>query len=223
MINVLLVDDHHLFREGIARLLEDAPGISLVASAQNGKDAIALANEHHPDVILMDVHMPGMDGIEATHQIHDTHPQINILMLTVSEKDKDLFAALRCGARGYLLKDTTSQELIEGIRRVHKGEVIINPTMTAKLLNEFNALSQDIPARSTVQMQEDKAHNLTNREREVLRLVARGLSNKEIGDKLAISPHTVKTHLSNTLEKLRLNGRVEAAAWAIRHGLLKGD
>ncbi len=223
MIRVLLVDDHHLFREGIARLLNDAPGISMVANAQNGEDAIALANEHLPDVILMDVHMPVMDGIDATRQIHEAHPQINILMLTVSEKDKDLFAALRCGARGYMLKDTTSNELIEGIRRVHGGEAIINPTMTAKLLDEFNALSQDIPARSTVQHQNEETEHLTSRERDVLRLVAHGLSNKDIGDKLAISPHTVKTHLSNTLEKLRLNGRVEAAAWAIRHGLLKGD
>lgn len=223
MINVLLVDDHHLFREGIARLLKDAPGITMIASAQNGEDAVALAAQHHPDVILMDVHMPGMDGIEATRQIHAAHPQINILMLTVSENDKDLFAALRCGARGYLLKDTTSQELIEGIHRAYDGQAIINPRMTTKLLDEFNVLSQNMPARSTAQMRDDETENLTSREREVLRLVARGLSNKEIGEKLAISPHTVKTHLSNTLEKLGLHGRVEAAAWAIRHGLLKGD
>lgn len=223
MIQVLLVDDHHLFREGIARIVDDAPGISLIASAQNGEDAIALASEHRPDVVLMDVHMPVMDGIEATRQIYAAYPEIQILMLTVSENDKDLYAALRCGARGYLLKDTTSQALIDSIRRVHAGEAIINPVMTAKLLDEFSALSQNMPSRASAQIQDQSAESLTARERDVLRLVARGLSNKEIGAKLGISPHTVKTHFSNTLEKLDLNGRVEAAAWAIRHGLLKGD
>lgn len=223
MINVLLTDDHHLFREGIARILKDAPGINLVASAQDGGEAIALCGEHLPDVILMDVHMPGVDGIEATRQIQELFPATKILMLTVSENDEDLFAALRGGARGYLLKDTTSHELIESIRRVHAGEAIINPQMTAKLLTEFSALSQNLPAGKSAQMQQEDAKSLTTRERDVLRLVARGLSNKEIGEELAISPHTVKTHLSHVLEKLELNGRVEAAAWAIRHGLLKGD
>jgi DNA-binding NarL/FixJ family response regulator len=223
MIKVLLVDDHHLFREGIARILQDAPGMSLLASAENGVTAITLAKQHQPDVILMDVHMPEVDGIEATRQILQNDPDTQILMLTVSEKDEDLFAALRCGARGYLLKDTTSQELIESIRRVHAGEAIINPLMAAKLLDEFSALSQDMPVRASAQSPDMETEKLTSRERDVLQLVARGLSNKDIGDKLSISPHTVKTHLSNTLEKLNLNGRVEAAAWAIRHGLLKGD
>jgi len=223
MITVLLVDDHHLFREGIARLLKEAPGITLLASAENGTQAIPLAQEQHPDVILMDVHMPEMDGIDATQQILEANPEARILMLTVSDKDEDLFAALRCGARGYLLKDTTSQELIESIRKVHAGEAIINPMMTVKLLDEFSALSKDMPARASAQTPDLETENLTSREREVLKLVARGLSNKDIGDKLSISPHTVKTHISNTLEKLCLNGRVEAAAWAIRHGLLKGD
>ncbi len=223
MIKVILADDHHLFREGIARILRDAPGITLSALAENGEQAIALAEEHHPDIILMDVHMPNVDGIEATRQISEVHPDIQILMLTVSDTDKDLFAALRCGARGYLLKDTTSQELLDSIRRIHAGEAIINPEMTAKLLDEFTALSQGLPPRSTAQEQSHEGDDLTSREKDVLRLVARGLSNKEIGDKLDISPHTVKSHLSNVLEKLHLNGRVEAAAWAIRHGLLKGE
>ncbi len=222
MIKVILADDHHLFREGITRILNDAPGITLAGSAKNGEEAIALAEEHEPHVILMDVHMPVVDGIEATHHIHEIYPDIHILMLTVSENDEDLFAALRSGARGYLLKDTTSQNLIESVRRVHTGEAIINPRMTSKLLSEFTALSMGMPPRSSVQT-EAQGETLTNRERDVLRLVARGLSNKAIGDKLNISPHTVKSHLSNAMEKLHINGRVEAAAWAIRHGLLRDN
>jgi len=216
MIKVLLVDDHHLFREGIARILRDAPGITLVGSAQNGVEAVALAKTHSPDVILMDVHMPTMDGIEATRQIREHLPNTRVLMLTVSENDEDLFAALRNGACGYLLKDTTSQFLVESVHRTHAGESMLNPKMASKLLSEFNALSQGSLPRSS----EDNA-GLTNRERDVLRLVARGLSNKEIGKELNITPHTVKSHLSNALDKLQLSGRVEAAAWAIRHGLLK--
>lgn len=222
MIKVLLADDHNLFREGIARILRNAPGITLAGLAENGEQAIALAEEHRPDVILMDVHMPEVNGIEATRQISEVHPEIQIIMLTVSDTDADLFAALQYGARGYLLKDTTSQELLDSIHRVQAGEAILNPAMTAKLLTEYSALTQGFPSHSNYEDPNDH-HELTSRERDVLRLVVRGMSNKEIGDKLNISPHTVKSHLSNVLEKLNLNGRVEAAAWAIRHGLLKGD
>ena len=221
MIRVLLSDDHNLFREGIARILQDAPGIEFVGCAQNGAEAVSKAKEHRPDVILMDVHMPVMDGVKATQEIRSMLPETKILMLTVSENDEDLFGALRAGARGYLLKNTTSQNLIEGVRRIAAGDSIINPGMAAKLVDQFAAIS---PETSTPnKYPENITEEITPRERDVLQLVARGLSNKEIGQELNISPHTVKSHLSNTMEKLGLSGRVEAAAWAIRHGLLNGS
>jgi DNA-binding NarL/FixJ family response regulator len=216
MIKVLLVDDHHLFREGVARILQDAPGIEFVGVATNGVESIELTHTHHPEVILMDVNMPVMSGIEATRQIHASYPEIGILMLTISEGGEDLFEAIRAGARGYLLKNSSTQALLEAIRQVHSGESPITPAMAAKLLDEFTGL----PARPDQVM---VVETLTDREQQVLRLVARGMSNKEIGVELTISPLTVKAHLSSILEKLDLRGRVEAAAWAIRHGLLRED
>lgn len=219
MIRVLLSDDHHLFREGLARILQDAPGIECVGCAQNGAEAVSQAKEYQPDVILMDVHMPVMDGVQATQEICAILPETKILMLTVSENDEDLFGALRAGARGYLLKNTTSQNLIEGVRRIAAGDSIINPSMAAKLVDQFTAISPERPRTGQFQP-EAIPEEITPRERDVLQLVARGLSNKEIGQELNISPHTVKSHLGNSMEKLGISGRVKAAAWAIRHGLL---
>ncbi len=217
MIKVLLTDDHHLFREGLARILIDAPGIELVASVTTGEDAIIAVEAHQPDVILMDVNMPGIGGLEATQRIRSAHPEIQILMLTISEKEDDLFAAIRFGARGYMLKNASTQELLEAIRQTHAGEAPITPAMAVKLMEEFAALSQatPIPVDPAPELEP-----LTDREQEVLRLVAHGMSNKEIGAALSISHLTVKAHLRSILDKLHLRGRVEAAAWAIRHGLL---
>lgn len=220
MIKVLLVDDHHLFREGLARLLDDAPGIEFVGSATNGTEAIELTHSHLPDVILMDVNMPGMSGLEATRQIHASYPEIRILMLTISEGGEDLFEAIRVGARGYLLKNSSTQTLLEAIRQVYSGEAPITPAMAVKLVDEFTSLSSSLPPKSKTYQD---AEMLTDRERQVLHLVARGMSNKEIGVELSISPLTVKAHLSSILDKLNLRGRVEAAAWAIRHGLMRED
>jgi two-component system NarL family response regulator len=220
MIKVLLVDDHHLFREGLARILQDSPGIEFVGSATNGEDAISLTKTHQPDVILMDVNMPGMGGLEATREIHAKFPDVRILMLTISEGEKDLFEAIRSGARGYLLKNSSTQGLLEAIRQVHSGEAPITPSMAVKLLDEFVAIK---PAASPSADILQEAQALTDREWQVLRLVARGMSNKEIGIELSISPLTVKTHLGSILEKLGFRSRVEAAAWAVRHGLLRQD
>ena len=157
---------------------------------------------------------PGIGGVGATRQIRDADPEARILMLTVSEQESDLFAAIRSGARGYLLKDATSEQLHDAVQRVYAGEAIIAPTMAVKLFDKFAELPE-APKRSP------KLDELTSRERQILHLLIQGLSNKEIGLELSLSPHTVKVHLHRILEKLDLHSRVEAAAWAVRHGLTK--
>ena len=215
MIKVLLTDDHNLFREGLARILREAPGIELVAIAASGEEALALIGPHNPDLVLMDINMPGMGGLEAARQIRQQYPQIKVLMLTISEEDLDLFTAVRFGARGYILKNASSRELLEAIRQVHVGEAAISPRMAIKLLEAFAVAPVASPSKeeNLVPNQE-----LTQREIEILQLIARGLNNKAIGEQLSISPNTVKAHSRNILEKLQLNSRVEAATWAIRHG-----
>lgn len=211
MIKILIADDHQLFREGLARVLNDVPDLSVVASASNGEEALARAAETRPNVILMDLNMPVVDGVEATRRLRVTQPQAHILMLTVSEQEQHLFAAIRAGARGYLLKSIESDDLIDAIRRVNVGEAIVVPNMAVKLLKEFAALS------SAVQWHESGGEDLSPRERDVLRLIAQGLSNKEIGAALSLSPHTIKAHLRSILDKLQLRNRAEVAAWAARH------
>ncbi len=218
MIKVLIVDDHHLFREGLARILSEAAGIELVAAAASGEEALQLARTHQPDLVLMDINMPGMGGLEAARRLRAAHPKLRLLMLTISEQEDDLFRAVRAGARGYLLKNVSSRELLEAIRRVHAGEAVITPSMAVKLLDEFAATP---PLPGAPEQETAANETLSERELDVLRLVARGLSNNEIGEALSISPHTVKAHLRSILDKLHLRGRVEAAAWAIRHGLLR--
>ena len=218
MIRILIADDHSLFREGLARVLNEAPGMSVVASVSNGLEALSRVAEFKPDVVLMDVNMPKLGGVEATRQLRKIHPQASVLMLTISEDEHDLYAAIRAGARGYLLKNASSAELIEGIRRVYAKEAILTPGMAAKLLNEFASIS---PAPMPLDHADDRddvnAGVLTEREREVLQWVARGLTNKEIGAQLSLSPHTIKAHIRTILEKLHVRSRAEAAAWATRH------
>ncbi len=212
MIRILIADDHRLFREGLARVLNDTPDLTVVASAVNGAEAVTRAVETQPDVILMDVQMPGLDGVEATRQIRALFPDARILMLTVSEDADHLFAAVRAGARGYLLKSMGSEELVAAIHNVYEGAAMIAPSMAVKLLDEFAALSAAPPPA------ESGGEDLTDRERDVLGLIAQGLTNKEIAAALAVSPHTVKAHLRSILDKLHLRSRAEAAAWAARHG-----
>ena len=220
MIKVLIADDHHLFREGLARIISDTHGLDLVGTAVNGEGAIELAEKYLPDVILMDVNMPGIGGLETSKRICAAFPETKILILTISERKEDLFNAIRYGARGYLLKTLSTQGLLEGIRQVYAGKSPINPKMASKLVDEFSALSLVVPVKPEKNI---KTESLTDRECDVLKLVARGLSNKEIGAALSISPLTVKAHLSSILDKLQLRGRVEAAAWAIRHGILRDE
>ncbi len=214
MIRVLIADDHHLFREGLTRILDDEDGIEVVASLRSGEEALAAMGSFRPDVVVLDVNMPGIGGIETARRLRERYPDLGILMLTVSEDRETLFAAVQAGVRGYLLKNSTSDELVEAIYRVQRNEAAISPAMSAKLLDEFVALSQGQRQRP-----EDV---LTERERAILRYVANGMSNKEIGAALAISPHTVKAHLRHILDKLGLRSRTQAAAWAERHGLTGG-
>lgn len=206
-IRVLLVDDHQLFRRGVASLLSGRDDIEVVGEASNGAEAVERARELMPDVILMDIKMPQLDGLAATKQLKTEMPYVRIMMLTVSETDEDLFEAIKAGASGYLLKNVDPDYLVACVQQVQRGEVPIAPTMAAKILRELTA-----PADASIQA-------LTGRERQVLELLAGGLANKEIAFALKISENTVKNHLRNILEKLHLQNRVQAALYAVRMGL----
>lgn len=216
-IRVLVVDDHALFRRGLELVLGAEPDILIAGEASDGYTAVALAAELAPDVVLMDVRMPEMGGIEAAKRIRDTQPTIKVVMLTVSDDEEDLFASIRAGATGYLLKEVAIDEVAEAVRAAARGHGLVSPSMAAKLLTEFNALSRRTDAgRST-------APRLTDRELEVLRLVAKGMSNRDIARELVIAENTVKNHVRNILEKLHVRSRMEAAMYAVREKLLDAD
>jgi len=215
-VKVLVVDDHALFRRGINAVLANQENLRVVGEATNGLEAIARAGELAPDVILMDLHMPQCTGLEATQAIRTKMPQVNILVLTVSENEADLFAAVKFGAKGYILKNIEPEELTRAIFHIAQGGVIISPLMAAKLLSEFQDLSAGVAEKLTQEI----AADLSSREDEVLRLVAQGATNREIADSLFISENTVKTHLRNIMDKLHLANRSQAAAYAVKRGLV---
>ena len=214
MIKVLVVDDHPIFRQGLISLLQQYPEFETVGQATNGEEAVAVASEVQPDVIVMDVCMPGGDGIAATTALQQTLPKVKVIIVTVSDKDEDLFAAIKAGARGYLLKSVSLRELIDSIRLVAQGEAIISPTVAGKLLDEFKQTDKE-------QLGKELNGGLSLREQEVLQLVAQGASNKEIADQLFISETTVKAHLRTILQKLHARNRAEAVALAATKGWLK--
>ena len=216
-IRVVIADDHDLYRRGMQVVVELDGTARVVGEASNGVDAVEVCSRVQPEVVLMDVRMPGVGGIEACRRIREAVPAARILMLTMSDDESDLFEAIKAGASGYLLKDLPGEEVASAIRRVHDGQAIIPPGMAATLLAEFTRLSQE-PAPVT-----GSAPLLTDREVEVLRLVARGMANREIADQLVISENTVKNHVRNILEKLHLHSRVEAAVYAHRQHLLPTD
>lgn len=216
-IRVLIVDDHNLFRQGLSRILRDFDQLTIVGEAANGQEALALLERAQPDVVLMDVNMPVLSGPEAARRMQQTAPHVPVIMLTVSERDEDLFDAIKAGARGYLLKNVGTAELLDAIQRVHAGEAIIAPAMATRLLDEFRSLAAAAPAEAAPAPIE----GLSDREVDVLQLVAQGLANKEIADALGLSEHTVKTHLQNILEKLHLRSRAHAAAYAVQAGLVR--
>lgn len=214
VIRVMLVDDHALFRKGLASLLREEPGFDVIGEAADGREALDRASELMPDVILMDIYMPRCDGLQATRLIKARLPYVRIIMLTISERDQNLFEALKAGALGYLVKKIEPKELYEMLRRAARGEAPLTPTMAAKVVGEF--------ARVAREGETDQPHEgLTSREREVLELVARGNTNKEIAAALHISENTVRNHLRNILEKLHLQNRVQVAAYAAREGLVE--
>jgi DNA-binding NarL/FixJ family response regulator len=213
-VRVLAVDDDEVFRLGLEQALAEEPGIEIVGEAHDGDRAVERAAHLHPDVVLMDLRMPGTDGVEATRRIRESTPEVRVLVLTVSEEESDLFAAVRAGANGYLLKGASPAEVADAVRSVARGEAPLSPAVAPKLLAEFNALS-----RRDAEMG-GHAQRLTPREIDVLRLIARGLSNRQIANDLVISENTVRNHVRNILEKLRVRSRVEAAAVAMRDRLV---
>jgi DNA-binding NarL/FixJ family response regulator len=212
-IRLLVVDDHALFREGLVSLLGTCRDIEVLGSAATGREAVTMARELRPDVVLMDVSMPEMDGLEATRRIKAEMPEIRIVMLTISDDDQSLFDAIKYGAQGYLLKNIDARALVKTLRAVAQGEASLSRAMATKLMGEFarqGRRAAAAPARA----------ELSHREIEVLELVATGKSNKEIAAALSIAENTVKNHLKNILEKLHLENRVQAATFALREGIV---
>ena len=213
MIRVLIADDHAIVRKGIRALLSESGGFEIVAEVADGQEAVRAATDTQPDVILMDLLMPGMDGIEATRRITSRQPEARILVLTSFAADNKLFPAIKAGALGYLLKDSSPEELVRAIRQVHRGEPALHPTIARKLLQEIAHPADLQPAPEA----------LTARELTVLQLIAQGLSNQEIADELSVSEPTVRAHVSRILGKLHLASRTQAALYAVREGLTAED
>ena len=218
-IRVLIADDHALFRRGLEMVLAEEDDIDLVGQASDGAEAVAVAGESLPDVVLMDIRMPKSSGIEACRATKEVAPSAKIVMLTISDEEEDLFEAIRAGASGYLLKDIPLDEVAEAVRSVHGGQSLINPSMAGKLLTEFATLAKRDTASE--QVQEIPAPKLTEREMQGLRLVARGMNNRDIAKELYISENTVKNHVRNILEKLQLHSRMEAVVYAMREKILE--
>ena len=213
---ILLVDDDALVRAGLRMILSSAEDIEVVGEAENGAQAVEGVAAHRPDIVLMDVRMPRHSGIEACTAIHETVPSAKIIMLTISDEEADLYEALKAGAMGYLLKEISIEEAATAIRAVHGGQSLISPSMASKLLTEFASM-----IKKTDDRQQVPTPRLTDREMEVLKLVAKGLNNRDIAKQLFISENTVKNHIRNILEKLQLHSRMEAVVYAVREKLLE--
>jgi DNA-binding NarL/FixJ family response regulator len=210
-IRVLIADDHQLFRDGLRALLESAPDTEVVGEAASGQEVIRLAAERLPHLILMDLQMPDLDGIEATRQIVESNPEINILMVTMFEDDQSVFAAMRAGARGYVVKGVKHDEMLRAIRAVASGEAIFSPSIASRMMDFFATSRRVIPAEAFPE--------LTDREQEVLNLMARGDSNADIAQELTISIKTVRNHVSNIFGKLQVADRAQAVIRAREAGL----
>ena len=215
-IRVLIVDDHALFRRGLQMVLEQETDIVVVGEGGDGAEAVSKTQELMPDVVLMDVRMPKRGGIDATKQIKEILPHVKILMLTISDEEADLYDAIKAGATGYLLKEVSIEEVGAAIRSVQTGQSLISPSMASKLLSEFATM-----VKRADEKQAAPQPRLTDREMEVLKLVAKGRNNRDIAKELFISENTVKNHIRNILEKLQLHSRMEAVVYAVREKLLE--
>jgi DNA-binding NarL/FixJ family response regulator len=215
-IRVMLVDDQALFREGLETLLSVRRDIQVVGQASNGQEAVEVAAQVQPDVVLMDVRMPVLNGVRATRRLKKAQPQCRVIVLTTFDDDEYVFDALRAGAVGYLLKDVASARLVEAIRAAARGESILEPSVAAKVIAEFTRVSSMVPSAQMEQLVEP----LSERELEILGLIARGGSNREIADQLFIAEGTVKNHVTHILGKLGVRDRTQAALKARELGLL---
>lgn len=208
LIRILIADDHPLFRDGVAHSLAGEPDLAIVGQANSGEEAFTLTNDLLPDILLLDITMPGQGGIAAARRISAAYPVVRIIMLTVSEDEDNLMNALKAGARGYILKGVSARELATAVRAVAGGEVYISPALASSILIEM-----------THTQQPDPLNDLTEREREILRLVGEGLTNREIGERLHLAEKTIKHYMTNVLQKLHVRSRVEAALLAQKRGL----
>jgi NarL family two-component system response regulator LiaR len=213
-ITIMIVDDHEMVRRGASSFLEAQPDISLVAQAGSGEEAVRLAQEFIPDVVLMDLVMPDMDGVEATRRVKNASPRTQIVILTSFHQDEYVFPALQAGAISYLLKDVKATDLLEAIRRAAKGEATLHPKIAARVIRAFRGMESGEATPFTT---------LTEREMEVLKLIAKGFSNEKIAENLVISIGTVKGHVSNILSKLHLIDRTQAAAYAWQAGIVRRE
>ncbi len=213
-IKVLIVDDHTVVRDGLATMLGRQRDMAVVGEASNGLEAVERARELHPEVILMDLRMPELDGVEAMRRIAAEDPQVRFIVLTTFDSDEYIFDAIEAGAKGYLLKDASRDELFQAVRAVHRGESLIQPGVAARVLDRFAQLSRQASSASGVDV-------LSGREVEVLRLMAGGAANKEIGASLYISESTVKTHVANIFQKLDVKDRTQAVTQAMQRGIIK--
>jgi|SRR5690625_104182 len=220
-INIVLIDDHKLFREGVKRILEFEPSFKVVAEGGDGTEAEQLVKEYQPDVVLMDINMPGMNGVQATAKLVDKFPDVNVIILSIHDDESYVSHALKTGAQGYLLKEMDSDSLIDAIKVVSEGGSYLHPKITHNLVQEYRRLAQG--NGSTILQKKDlqfikPLHVLTKRECEVLQLLAEGKSNRVISEKLEISEKTVKNHVSNILQKMGVKDRTQAVVTAIRKG-----
>lgn len=209
-IRILIADDHTLFRSGLKALFGSLPETAVVAEAESGQEAISLAETQQPDVVLMDIQMPGINGIDAARRIVQTSPHIGVIMVTMFEDDDSVFAAMRAGARGYVLKGADQEEMLRVIRAVARGDALFGPPIALRLTSFFNNAKSQVT---------DAFPDLTERERELLHLLAQGLSNQEIATKLVITNKTVRNHLSNIFSKMQVTDRVQAVIQARNAGL----
>jgi DNA-binding NarL/FixJ family response regulator len=220
-IYILIADDHLFYREGVRSLLSGVPDVEIVGEASNGAEAVQLASRLNPDIILMDLKMPGMSGIEATHEILKWKPSIGILIVTMFDDDDSVFAMMRAGARGYILKDADQNELLRAIQSVHSGEAIFSPTIARRMANFF---ANPMKGTSSVQPNPGESFpDLTEREQEILELIAQGQNNSAIANRLSLSLKTVQNYVSNILNKLQAADRVEAMLKAREAGMGKKE